>query len=214
MKSNDAVLVALLVVLVLIVAYQGSSWMRGGGCDAFSAGPSNNPYAALNKQLDAARGSRVDGYNQPRSLDARARDQSGQSSFGGRSGPEAVAEAERELWNAALEADNAGSFNSEVAQDVSADTMQYHSAAPPGDYDSYITDLVVDPRTRDNHRKWVEEMKPWSGTAMTVDDLDLEPTVDFIGLRRPQAVAQYNPLQLTEIDSGDLISNPRFNFRG
>lgn len=223
MKSNDAILIALLVVLVIIVAYQGSSWMKGrNNCDGFAAnanphqqypvGP-HNPYTVLNKQLDAIRGYRSDGYNQPpfyrhpRGLDRYHR-------AGAHLNPEDVAEAEREQWYAALDSDRAGSFNTELAQDATADTMQYHSPSPAIDYGSYITDLIVDPRTRDNHRRWVEEMKPWSGTAMKVDDLDMENYVDFTGLRRPQAVVQYNPLQLTEIDTYDLAKNKKFNFQG
>jgi len=224
MKSNDAVLVALLVVLVIIVAFQfGGGKKKQGDCDGFTAGGASvhqkfpggtyNPYTVLNKQLDVIRGYRNDGHNQPpffrhpRGLDAYHR-------AGARLRPEQIAEAEREQWFAATETDNSGSFNTELAQDPTSDTMQYHTPSPALDYDSFITDLVVDPRTRDNHRRWVEEMKPWSGTAMKVDDLDMENYIDFQGLRRPQAVVQYNPLQLTEIDTYDLAKNKKFNFRG
>jgi hypothetical protein len=226
MKSNDAILVALLVFLVIIVAYQGSGWMKGrGNCDGFSAGGdathqqypggAHNPYTVLNKQLDSIRGHRHDAYNQPpvwrqpHGLDRYHRS-------GPHLKPEQIAEAEREQWYAATEANRSGSFNTELTQDAQTDTMQYHSAQPAIDYSGYITDLVVDPRTKDNHSRWVEEMKPWSGTAMMVDDLDeaLEATTHFIGLRRPQAIVQYNPLQLTERDSYTFASNPKFNFKG
>ena len=40
-------------------------------------------------------------------------------------------------------------------------------------------------------------MKPWSGVAMKVDNLDMADYVDLAGLRRPPPVVQYNPLQLT-----------------
>lgn len=225
MKTNDAVLIALLVVLVIIVAYQGRDWMRGrgsydgfagsGGCNPHQQYPEgyHNPYTVLNKKLDEIRGYRDDGFNQvpyyrlPRGLDRYHR-------AGANIKPEMIAEAEREQWYAGLDADSAGQFNTELMSDPAAETFQPHCPAPAIDYDGYIADLVVDPRTRDNHRRWIEEMKPWSGTAMMVDNLDMEPTIDFIGLRRPQAVVQYNPLQLTEIDTHDLAVNPKFNFRG
>jgi hypothetical protein len=225
MKSTkDAILIAILVVLVIIVVYQGSGWFKkGGACDGFAAaktGPltqfpegTYNPYTLLNKQIDELRGYRNDGYNQPpvwrlpQGLDRYHR--SGASLT-----PEDVAEAEREQWFSATDADQSGAFNTELSQDPTSDTMMYHTPSPALDYGSYITDLISDPRTRENHRRWVEEMKPWSGVAMKVDNLEMDNYVDFIGLRRPQAVAQYNPLQLTEIDTWDLAVNPKFNFRG
>jgi hypothetical protein len=232
MQSNDAILIAILVVLVIIIVFQGGGWMKGRGghrhdgfaahCDSRDGCPPcnqqypcgiNNPYTVLNQQLDEIRGYRNDGYNQPpfyrhpRGLDRYHR-------AGAHIKPEDIAEVERDKWYAGLDACGTGQFNTEAVHDASADTMQYHCASPAIDYGSFITDLVSDPRTRDNHRRWVEEMKPWSGTAMKVDDLDVEPTIDFIGLRRPQAVVQYNPLQLTEIDTYDLASNKRFDFQG
>ena len=130
--------------------------------------------------------------------------------------PEQIAEAEREQWLAATEADHTGSYDPELSQDMQSDTMQYHTAQPSIDYSGYITDLVADPRTRENHQRWAEEMKPWSGTAMTVDNMDeaMEASTDFIGLRRPQSIGQNNPLQLTERDGNTFSSNAKFNFKG
>ena len=173
----------------------------------------HNPYTVLNKHLDGIRGHRHDAYNQrpvhqhPRGLDRYHRS-------GADLKPEDIAEAERAQWYTALGADHTETFNPEMMHDIQADSMQYHTTSPALDYDTYVTDLVIDPRTRDNHRKWVEEMKPWSGTAMKVDDLDMENYVEFTGLRRPQAVVQHNPHQLTEIDSDDLAKNAKFNFKG
>ena len=214
MKTNNAILVAILVVLVIIVAFMGGCWLKGRdkGCDGFTNGQ-YNPYTVLNKQLDEIRGYRNDGFRQtpfyrlPRGLDRYHR-------AGAQISPEMVAEAEREQWYGATSSDNSGQFNTELTQEPASDTVQYHTASPAIDYGAFVTDLVVDPRTRDNHQRWVEEMKPWSGTAMAVDDLDMENYVDFQGLRRPQAVVQYNPLQLTEIDTFDLAKNKKFNFQG
>jgi hypothetical protein len=238
MKANDAILVALLVVLVIIVAFHGGSWMKGDhGCDGFAGGScgadanphqqytgsTHNPYTVLNQQLSEIRGFRHDGYNQPpfwrhpHGLDRYHR-------AGAHLKPEDISKAERSQWFSATGPEthvlsapacaSAEHFNTEVAHDAASDSMQYHQPGPAIDYGEYVTDLVTDPRTRDNHRRWVEEMKPWSGTAMKVDTLDMENYVDFIGLRRPQAVVQYNPLQLTEIDTYDLAVNPKFNFKG
>lgn len=229
MHSENALLFALLVVLVIIVASQGGVW--GRRCDKFAAGepaaPAQdnplpkyrqgkfNPYTVLNTELDEERGSAPAGFNQPpfwrqpHGLDRYHRS-------GASVRPEQIAEAERDQWFSAVGADRTGAFNTELGHDSQSDSMQYHTAQPNLDYNSLITDLVLDPRARENHRRWVEEMQPWSGTAMMVDDMDeaMEASTDFIGLRRPQAIVQYNPLQLTERDASTFVHNAKFNFKG
>ncbi len=228
METKDALLIALVTALAIAAIYHLGGWghegfaggaAAAGGCKPGATVhqrypcPRYNPYTVLNKQLDSIRGYRNDGYGQPpfyrhpRGLDAYHR-------AGAHLRPEDVAEAERMQWFTATSADCSGSFNTELCAEPTTDVMQYHSAAPAIDYNSYVTDLIVDPRTADNHRRWVEEMKPWSGTAMKVDTLDMENYIDFQGLRRPQAVVQYNPLQLTEIDTFDLSVNKPFRFQG
>jgi hypothetical protein len=242
MASKDSILVALIVVLAIVIASQCGAggrlrdwWDRLRHREGFSgttvtpggpitrvhypyhAGP-NNPYTVLNKEIDEIRGARNDGYNQPpiwrqpHGLDRYHRS-------GAYIKPDRIAEAEREAWYAAAEAEadaTGGYFDAEGATTPSAETFQGSAPRASMDYQGYITDLIVDPRTRENHSQWVEEMKPWSGTAMTVDNLDeaMEATTDFIGLRRPQMVAQFNPLQLTERDTYTFASNNKFNFRG
>lgn len=230
MKCNDSLLVALLAVLIIIVVFQSSCWMKMRGdmhqrhhnssCDGFASGlahqhEGDNPYTALHNKLELIRGSRHDGYgqkpvwDQPHGLDRYIRS-------GAHLRPEDIAEAEREQWFAATEASHSEGFNTELSQDMQTDTMQYHTTQPSIDYSGLITDLVVDPRTRENHQRWAEEMKPWSGTAMMVDNMDeaMEAGADFIGLRRPQAIVQHNPLQLTERDTYTYATNPKFNFKG
>ena len=206
---------------------QGSTYM-----------PVPEPWSALHRQMDLVRGYKSDGYRQPSGVDspsslaayrrsgAKVKIGSLEGFAGGREGfdayhragsalnPEAMNEAERSAWSAVTDAETAKGFNAETVHDSTSDAMQYHSTEPPIDYDSYITDMVVDPRTRENHYKWATEMLPFSGTAMTVDNLDeaMEATIDFRGLRRPQMVAQYNPLQVTERDTSTLAGNRKFTF--
>lgn len=86
----------------------------------------------------------------------------------------------------------------------------------PVDYASQLTDLITDDRIRSNHEKWVNEMKPWSGSPMSVDNMDeaMEATTDFIGLRRPQAVTQCDPFFITERHTDTFAGNAKFNFKG
>ncbi len=196
MEIIVASLIALVVVLIIVIVY-----LMRKKKDSF-----HNPYALLNSNLDAVRGKRNDGYKQD-GLDKYHR--SGVSIK-----PEQLTEAERQQWYATMAEDESAQFNTELAQENFTDTLQYHSKAPAMDYDGYVTDLVVEPRVKDNHKKWAKEMEPWSGGLRQVDDLDMSNYVDYIGLRRPQAVAVYNPTQLTEIGTSDLASNKKFNFQG
>jgi hypothetical protein len=204
MKSSDTILTAILVVLVVIVAYQGFGWMKSGPAAKTGTGSDDDSSDGFHAGSGAHAGSggacgtvRTEYFTQP--------------------SPEHLAEAEREQWYAATEADHTGGFDTELGSDMQTDTMQYHSAAPAIDYSTFVTDLVVDPRTQENHRRWASEMKPWSGSVMRVDDLDeaMEASTHFIGLRRPQPIHQgSNPLQLTENDHSTFAKNPKFNFRG
>jgi hypothetical protein len=228
MNTTAAIIIALLVVLFIVVAYK-MGWVakaktmmssKAGFVNAYTGtavpkpyqGGDYNPYTVLDKRLATIRGARPkDAYNQvpwfrlPGGLDAYHK-------AGATVKPSQIQSAEQQQWYAESSA-MTPAFNPEKAHE--GFTSDADSAGGTGiNYDDYVTDLVVDPRTRDNHRKWVEEMKPWSGVAMKVDNLDLEPDVNFIGLRRPQAVVQYNPLQLTEVDTSDLSVNSKFNFRG
>ena len=207
MTTNDVILVALIVVLIILVAYQSIGVAKSKGhAESRHHNTSDSRY----------RGADTGYYSsQRRGMQQQAMRQQAMRQQGDLR-PEQIAEAEREQWLAATDADHTGSFNPELSQDMQTDTMQYHTAQPNIDYSGYITDLVADPRTRENHQRWAEEMKPWSGTAMTVDNMDeaMEAGVDFVGLRRPQGVQQNNPHQLTERDSNTFAGNAKFNFKG
>ena len=90
--------------------------------------------------------------------------------------------------------------------------IEHRHVAPP--FGQSINDLVVDDRTKNNHKKFTKGLGNFTGTAMTVDNLDeaMEASVHFTGLRRPQSVKQRNPLQLTEHDEGTYKKNPKFKF--
>ena len=120
-----------------------------------------------------------------------------------------IATAEQEMWMANRFSDGGIKMESVGTASSSQD------GSPHGDYNSYIEHLVADNRLRDNHNKWTSEMLPWSGTAMSVDNIDeaVANSVPFQGLRRPQSVVQdSNALYKTEIDASDFINNPKFRF--
>lgn len=122
---------------------------------------------------------------------------------------EKIADAEQELWMA---------YDLSAGQ-VALDNLDLAGlgllAQPMLDYDSYLDSLVIDDRMLSNHSNWVNEMLPWAGTAQMVDTIDeaLVNSLDWRGLRRPQAVTQdSNSLFQTEIGASDLIGHPKFSF--
>lgn len=223
MHSEDSVLLAVLVALVVLMAWRcrpASEKFDPGQCraslaagaatgESFSPGapgvPAYPPRARLQNELDMLKGARLDdGYGQipldrrPGGLDRYHRSCADLDIS-------QLARAEQEQW-----------FSAESAHETfdahGGPTELPGGAEDCGGYSDYVTDIVTDPRTRENHQKWVDEMRPWAGTAKTVDNFDVEPYLDFRGLRRPEAVVQHNPQQLTEVDSRDLLPNRGFHF--
>ena len=116
-----------------------------------------------------------------------------------------------QILNAQHEMSASNTFNHETAYDTQACTSGANM-----DYNEHITDLVVDPKTRQNHKAWAKEMRPYSGTARTVDNMDeaVEQGIHRTGLGRHQSVEQHNPLQVTELDPSHLPSSRAFRFNG
>ena len=129
--------------------------------------------------------------------------------------PEQAAAADQELWVSNLDSSSVAPYNTEHAFDSSHDATGYHESAPL-DYNTHITENVLDAHAVSNHHKWASSMMPWAGTSMSPDTLDeaLEASTHFVGLRRPQAIAQHNSLQVTERDMYTFLGNAKFNFLG
>lgn len=219
-----AIIIVLIIVIVCRVASKktGRKWCglrkrRDGFHDRMLPGEmtvraSLAPYAAIQNSIDAVRGN----------PDARDILQQGRPALkaymhsSAELKPEDLMAAERAAWVVAAEQDRVAPFNIEKMTNAADDTMQHFETAPAIDYQTMVTDLVVDPRTRMNHAQWVDEMKGWSGTTtMKVDRFEPQLYLNWQGLRMPQAgVGQYNPLQLTEVDDTDLAVNRPFNFNG
>jgi hypothetical protein len=119
-----------------------------------------------------------------------------------------IAHAERAVWSPAGPA---------VAGHV-APGETAHSGGATYDYGAVLTEQVADARMADNHRKFVKELKPFTGAGGRMRDNHEEAfsqsAIPWVGLRRPQAVPQYNPTQLTEADHTTYADNKKFNFKG
>lgn len=236
MHASETVLLALLIILIVVIVCQsrsrwmgdsgkqysseyGRSYCQPAGCREGMTGGSpayysNHPYAILNHQMDMRHGNRHDVHNQAHYLDTMAG--ADYHASGAHLMPQDVEKAMRESWFAAPFSDaTTHNYDVDLGYSAGEDAMQYHQPEPGIDYDRYVTDLVVGPRMRENHSRWVQEMKPWSQGVLKVDTLEVENYLPFTGLRRPQPVAQYNPLQLTEVDTYDLARGANeFRFQG
>ena len=209
MGPTDALTALVIILLIVVAYYQYRGWCKsasaGGKTEGFTPEP-ENPRTTLNRELDIIEGYRNTGFRQPPVYDtARGLETLARSKVT----PAQMQLASNEMYYATRGVGSTPQFEAEHAFDQAAEiTEHFDTSKPASDYVGMVTDSILDSRARDNHKKWVEEMLPWSGTASTVDDLDVEPQIHFVGLRRPQAVAQYNPLFITEIGPEDLAVNP------
>jgi hypothetical protein len=118
-----------------------------------------------------------------------------------------ISTAEQEMWLA-----NRNDPSITIEKNLGS---SYINTNPNADYSAYINSLVADNRMIDNHKKWVNEMIPWSGTARNVDNIEeaLANSTNWLGLRRPQPIAQGpESLFITELGPTNFINNPKFNF--
>jgi len=213
--------------------------MTAGAAGAAGAAPTaprnmeGSPYAKINEFIDKARGmsaSELAGHSLPpwqvpgeieryyrSKMDwKKPSDQPQRFHMAGVTvDPEQAAAADQEMWVSNLDSSSVAPYNTERAFDSCHDATGYHEAAPL-DYNTHITENVLDAHAVSNHQKWVSSMMPWAGTSTSPDTLDeaLEATTHFVGLRRPQAIAQHNSLQVTERDMYTFLGNSKFNFLG
>jgi hypothetical protein len=193
----------------------GSHRKSKSGFTASSKEP-DDPYTKINKFIDYARGARAsdlaNGSLPPWQVPG-ALERYHQS--GALVRPEDITLAESHNWASGLEDQGIAKYDTELAFDSGNDAVGYHKAAPV-EYNEMITNTVLGARARENHAMWAESMIPWAGVSTSPDTLDeaLEATTNFIGLRRPQPIAQYNALQVTERDTMTFLGNHKFNFQG
>ncbi len=185
MQSNEAILIVLLVILIVVVAFQ-ARWGGSGGCppgcncpkckgkSTFAPGGPEAAAAAIrteaNQRIAARTGFRNDGFNQPHHLDVS--DMAEYYRRGSHITPEALEEAQRAAWYTSLPQGASRDFDVTKSFYPGDDHMQYHQGGTAMDYGEHLTNLALDQRTHENHRRWVEEVLPWSQTSLKVDDLD------------------------------------------
>jgi hypothetical protein len=232
MRSDHAIIIALIVVLIAIVAYQGNGWMSKSGCgngdagkyDTYAAAKApaqreryQNPYTTLEKMQRTVQGS-PDG---PKLLKDHRNLIPNMARSSASATPEQLYKAERASWFAARDARKSAGWDPEKGTEI-GDQIQHEHATEPGlDWQDSLIDLIADPRLRENQRKWNAEMDPFNSTWLKVDDSD-EITMYGLGIPR-QGIAYamgsapppvYNPFFLTELDPTLASVVKPFRFQG
>lgn len=243
MHSNEAVLVALVVVLIMVVAFRGGGFGRacpaGCGCarcaakagfasnewapSAGGAGPppgtstAMSPYTPLHMQDGAARGQRHDAYGQDRAFDKAdlAKNYRAWATT-----PRDLEEAQRAAWFETVSNGNNASYNPEAGGDTAAELFQHHEPGPSINYQDTLVDLVSDPRMRAQQANWHSEVAPKSQTALQVDTIDEAAAMSSynghgIYAFRMDAPSQHNPLFITDQDAESYGAHAtKFTFGG
>ena len=116
--------------------------------------------------------------------------------------PEKEAEENRAEWLNSL---NRSSVEEYSMNDFSSDSFIGNSS------EDRLKSLVITSDQQASHDEFVKAAKPYSRTAMVVDDLNeaIEANSNFIGLFRPKGTPQNNPLFITEVDSNTLQNGGR-----
>jgi hypothetical protein len=127
--------------------------------------------AWLNDQNNCRRGVRNDGagYGSQRTLhplDHELRTRNGHYLPEGK-----LACAERQAWAPHNEGTNV-EFDPHKGSYAGHDLTQQLGQYQQGDWCEQLSNMAIDPRTQENHRKWAHEVAPHSQGAMVVDNMD------------------------------------------
>lgn len=174
MQSNESILIVLIVVLVVVVVCNPQICPQSSDnntctsinhkdCDCDYKDHFQSCGGCGNQHLiNAMRGMRHDGYNQPHPVKNAdlAKNYNCWSAT-----PDDLTQAQRNAWFEITSNGENSQFNPECpdTQHMSGSSLNYQDA---------LVDLVADPRMRQQHSNWSNEVAPKSQTAMRVDDMD------------------------------------------
>ena len=118
--------------------------------------------------------------------------------------PSKIAGAEQQAW-APYTPDTPGGYDPTHGSYPGTDLTQQLGCHQVGDWGEQLTSLAIDPRTRENHRQWANEVAPFSQGAFTVDNHDeavvmSQPRVGITAFRALTPAQGPATLHLTEID--------------
>lgn len=210
METYEALIIALVVLLIVFVAYRAMNNKKGK--DKYvDAAVDLGEQRAANLAALAAASARRSGDVAPSAPDFRTRN-------GHYIDPARLGEAEQQAWTPSnpYAAPNYDPTRDVMPGDSLAQTL---GKMQEGDWSQRLADFAVDAQTRANHRDWADNVGPFSQTAMAVDDLDEQVALGAqprhgITAFRPLAVSQ-GPctLQITEVGPADHVEHfRRFDF--
>ena len=222
MGATKAILIALLVVLIVVVAFGcrdaiGRSEGFSGSVDNGVTSSVMSPYTPLHFQDGALRGARHDAYNQDH---AYLKADLAKNYRSWATTPRDLEEAQRAAWFESVSQGSNAFYDPEKGGNQSSELLQHHTPGPSINYQDTIVDLIADPRMRAQQADWYSEVAPKSQTAMKVDTIDEAATMSAVprqGLYsfRFSAPSQHNPLFITDQDAESYgAQTTRFSFGG
>lgn len=109
-----------------------------------------------------------------------------------------------------------------ASTDITNNPVEPHPAVSPPqaapkpkmDHNSMLLSSVADPELVRRQNEWADDVTKYSGgTRIDSDVIDMESTINFQGLRRPEAPpVSPNALFVTEITPADLMGNVGISF--
>lgn len=89
--------------------------------------------------------------------------------------------------------------------------------APGMEYKDYVTSQAVDPAVIQNHQEYIYDRignkgQFITGPTMSPDSHESYDPIPWVGLRRPEAVKQFNPTQVPDIDLSLYEKRPKFTW--
>lgn len=226
MEAFEIIILALLVVLILFVAYRAMGKKGAGPSDGkwWEAAAEGGAPWDLGSQRQASMNA-VD-----REVSRRAASTAWNSPYASSAGkgyrsrnghyidPSRLSEAEQQAW---APSNPYAAPNYDPKRDVSpGDSLsQSLGRVQEGDWSQRLADFAVDAQTIANHRDWADNVGPFSQTAMAVDDLDEQVA---LGAQPRTGITAFRPLtvpqgpctlQITEVGPADHAEHMRrFDF--
>lgn len=181
MQPSEAILIAILVVLVLVVVYQGYQASKGKNKSGFTPSIPASTCSGGEDAPDPAQKQIPSGAQQ------------------------SLADAQREAWYQMTANGGNGDFDPSKGGSPGAELEQFHKPAPGINYQDALIDSVADGRMRAQQKNWYSEVGPKSQTSMAVDTMDEAATMSAVPRQgitafRFNAPTQNNPLFVTDQD--------------
>jgi len=220
--QTTALLTVLVIVLILAAAGPSLLAKSKGGAEPFDAGNGWSRYQASQElsRLENMPPSSLPGYGAQRQNPyTTTQSAEGIRQRNGIMSPEALTRAEQSAW-APSNPNAAAEYDVTQGHYPGHDFAQQSGNQQDGSWSETVRQIAVDPRTAEQHSKWVNEVAPFSQGAFSVDNSDEMvamslPRHGITAFRSNAPVQGPNSLFVTEAGPALVAEHyKKFNFNG